>query len=158
MDGHPKIIEALNEVLTSELTAINQYFAHSEICENWGYERLHSTIREHSIGEMKHAEKLIARILFLSGMPNMSRYFEIKIGTNIKEMLENDYTLEKGAVERLNEWIQLAHTHKDFGSEELFEEILTDEEDHIDWIEAQLDQIGQMGIENYLAQQIDAIT
>jgi bacterioferritin len=154
MDGHPEIIEVLNEVLTSELTAINQYFAHSEICENWGYERLHGAIREHAIGEMKHAEELIARILYLNGMPNMARYFEIKIGTTVKEMLDNDYALEKEAVERLNELIQLAHTHKDFGSEELLEQILKDEEEHIDWLEAQLDQIEQVGIQNYLAQQI----
>ncbi len=156
MYGHPDIIEALNEVLTSELTAVNQYFAHSEMCENWGYERLHVAIREHSIGEMKHAEKLIRRILYLNGVPNMARYYEIKIGASVKEMLDNDAALEKEAVERLNELIQLAHTQKDFGTEELFEEILKDEEEHIDWIEMQLDQISQMGIQNYLAQQIIA--
>ena len=156
MDGHPDIIEALNEVLTSELTAINQFFAHSEMCENWGYERLHTAIREHSISEMRHAEKLIARVLYLNGLPNMARYYEIKIGASVKEMLENDYALEKEAVGRLNELIQLAHNLKDFGSEELFEEVLRDEEEHIDWIEAQLDQISQMAIENYLAQQIGA--
>ncbi len=156
MDGNPEMIEALNEILTSELTAINQYFAHSEICENWGYERLHTKIREHSIGEMKHAEKLIARVLYLNGIPNMSRYLEIKIGTSVMHMLENDYALEKEAVNRLNELIQRAHAHKDFGSEELLEEVLRDEEDHVDWLEAQLDQINQMGIENYLAQQIDS--
>ena len=154
MQGHPEIIEALNEVLTAELTAINQYFAHSEMCENWKYERLYKAIREESIHEMKHAEKLIARILYLNGIPNMARYFEIKIGTNVKQMMENDLALEKDAVERLNEFIALARTHKDGGSEVLFEEILKDEEDHIDWIEAQLDQIEQVGIENYLAQQI----
>ena len=154
MNGHPEIIEVLNEVLTAELTAINQYFAHSEICENWGYERLHQAIREHAIGEMKHAEELIARVLYLNAMPNMARYFEIKIGANVEEMMHNDLALETEAVERLNEFIQLAHTHKDFGSEELLERILKDEEEHIDWIEAQLDQISQVGIQNYLAQQI----
>ncbi len=156
MYGHPEIIESLNEVLTSELTAVNQYFAHSEMCENWGYERLHTAIREHSIGEMRHAEKLIARVLYLDGVPNMARYYEIKIGKTVKEMLENDCALEKEAIERLNELIQLSHTLKDFGTEELFEEILKDEEEHVDWIEMQLDQISQMGIENYLAQQIGA--
>jgi bacterioferritin len=154
MNGHPEIIEVLNEALTAELTAINQYFAHSEICENWGYERLHQAIREHSIGEMKHAEELIARVLYLNAMPNMARYFEIKIGANVEEMMTNDLALETEAVERLNEFIQLAHTHKDFGSEELLERVLKDEEEHIDWIEAQLDQINQVGIQNYLAQQI----
>ena len=154
MDGHPEIIDVLNEVLTSELTAINQYFAHSEICENWQYNHLHQTIREHAIGEMKHAEKLIARILYLNAMPNMKRYFEIRIGTTVEEMMENDLDLEKEAVERLNAFIELAITHKDAGSRELLEEILRDEEDHVDWIEAQLDQINQMGIQNYLAQQI----
>ena len=105
---------------------------------------------------MKHAEKLIARILYLNGMPNMMRYFEIRIGTTVEEMMDNDLDLEKEAVERLNEFIELAITHKDAGSRELLEEILKDEEDHIDWIEAQLDQINQMGIQNYLAQQVGA--
>lgn len=155
MKGHPEIIEVLNEVLTAELTAINQYFAHSEMCENWKYERLHTAIREESIEEMKHAEKLIARILYLDGIPNMTRYFEIKIGRNVKEMMENDLVVEKEAVERLNTFIELAIAHKDAGSRELLEEILSDEEDHIDWIEAQLDQIDQVGLENYLAQQIN---
>ena len=151
MKGQAEIIDGLNGALTIELTAINQYFCQAKMCADWGFHTLGKKHQEESIGEMKHAEKLIARILYLNGMPNMTRYFEIKIGTNVKEMLENDYALEKEAVGQLNEWIQLAHTHKDFGSEELFEEVLRDEEDHIDWIEAQLDQIDQMGIENYLS-------
>ena len=156
MKGHPEIINALNEVLCAELTAINQYFAHSEMCENWGYKRLYEAIRKESIDEMKHAEKVIARLLYLDGIPNMARYFEIRIGTNVKEMLENDLVLEEEAVERLNTCIQLSHTHKDFGTSELLESILSDEEDHIDWIEIQLDQVQQIGLSNYLAQQIHA--
>ncbi len=154
MRGHPEIINALNEVLCAELTAINQYFAHSEMCENWGYSRLYKAIRKESIDEMKHAETVIARLLYLGGIPNMARYFEIRVGTNVQEMLENDLALEEEAIERLNTCIQLAHTHKDFGSSELLESILSDEEEHIDWIEAQLDQVQQIGIGGYLAQQI----
>jgi bacterioferritin len=156
MQGHPEIINALNEVLCAELTAINQYFAHSEMCENWGYNRLYEAIRKESIDEMKHAEKVIARLLYLNGIPNMARYFEIRIGTNVQEMLENDLALEEEAVERLNMSIQLSHIHKDFGTSELLESILSDEEDHIDWIEIQLDQVQQIGLSNYLAQQIHA--
>ena len=154
MKGHPEIIEALNDVLTAELTAINQYFAHSEICEHWRYERLYQAIREEAIHEMKHAELVIGRVLYLDGMPNMSRYSEIKIGPNVKQMLENDQALEQDAIVRLNQHIELARVHQDFGTEELLEAILKDEEEHIDWIEAQLDQIAQVGIQNYLAQQI----
>jgi bacterioferritin len=154
MRGDKKIIEILNDVLTSELTAINQYFVHAEMCDNWGYDRLHDAIRKHSIGEMKHAEELIERILFLEGIPNMQRLGKINIGENVPEMFKVDHALEMDAVKRLNEGIESCRTADDNNSRHLLEEILEDEEDHIDWIEAQQALIDQVGAGNYLAQQI----
>ncbi len=154
MKGDRKIIEILNDVLTAELTAINQYFVHGEMCENWGYHRLQHEIRQHSIGEMKHAEEVIERILFLEGIPNMQRLGKINIGENVPEQLKVDLALEMDAVKRLNEGIEQCRELDDNNSRHLLEEILEDEEEHIDWIEAQLALIEQVGAQNYLAQQI----
>ena len=154
MKGDKKIIEILNDVLTAELTAVNQYFVHAEMCDNWGFDRLHQIIRKHSIGEMKHAEEVIERILFLEGIPNMQRLGKINIGENVHEQLRLDHGLELDAVRRLNEGIEACRQADDNNSRHLLEEILEDEEDHIDWIEAQLSLIEQVGIQNYLAQQI----
>ncbi len=154
MKGDPKIIEILNDVLTAELTAINQYFVHGEMCESWGYERLHHIIRKHSIGEMKHAEELIERVLFLEGVPNVQRLGKINIGENVQEIFKSDYALEMDALPRLNQGIETCRELGDNNSRLLLEEILADEEEHVDWIEAQITLIEQVGIQNYLAQQI----
>ena len=154
MKGDAKIIEVLNEVLTAELTAINQYFLHGEMCENWGYERLHKVIRKHSIGEMKHAEEVVERILFLEGLPNLQRLGKINVGENVEEILRADYALELEALPRLNSGIELCREIGDNNTRHLLEEILEDEEEHVDWIEAQLTLVEQVGIQNYLAQQI----
>ena len=154
MKGNDKVVKALNESLKAELTAINQYFLHSSMCQNWGYERLAKKNREESIGEMKHAEKLMDRILFLDGMPNMTDLYPIKIGSNVKQQLENDLALELRALPQLNEAIKTATEAGDNASRELFEEILVDEEEHVDYLEAQLGMIKEIGLELYLAQQI----
>lgn len=155
MKGNERIIEALNARLAEELTAVNQYFVHAEMCENWGYERLHSMIRKRSIDEMKHAEKLIARILFLEGIPIVSNLNKIHIGTDVPKFHANDHKAEADAIRGYNESIRLAVELGDNGSREILESILKDEEEHIDLIEAQLDQIKQMGAPQYLAEQID---
>lgn len=155
MKGNDKLIEHLNVRLAEELTAINQYFVHSEMCENWNYERLHSMIRKRSIDEMKHAEKLIARILFLEGTPIVSKLNKINIGAEVPKMHENDRRAEEDAIKGYNESIRLAVEVGDNGTRELLESILKEEEEHIDLLEAQLDQIGQMGVQNYLVEQID---
>jgi len=154
--GDPKVIAVLSEVLKAELTAINQYFLHAEMCENWGYQKLAKHTRGESIEEMQHAEKLIEHILYLDGTPNMSDYFKINIGPNVKAQLENDLNVEYDAVKRLNKGIRTCVDAEDNGSRELLEGILTDEEEHIDWLEAQLHAISEMGIENYLAQHLHA--
>ncbi len=154
MKGDAKVIAVLNEVLKAELTAINQYFLHAEMCENWGYEKLATHTRKESIEEMQHAEKLMERILYLDGTPNMSDYFKINIGPNVKAQLQNDLNVEYEAVKRLNRGIALCVQVGDNGSRDLLESILTDEEEHIDWLEAQLHAISEMGIENYLAQHL----
>ena len=154
MKGDSKIIAILNDVLTAELTAINQYFVHGEMCENWGYHRLHHVIRQHSIGEMKHAEQVIERILFLEGIPNMQRLGKINIGESVPEQMKVDLALEMDAVKRLNAGIETCSEADDNNSRHLLEEILEDEEEHIDWIEAQIALIEQVGAQNYLAQQI----
>jgi len=154
MKGDKKIIDILNDVLTAELTAINQYFVHGEMCENWGYERLQQVIRKHSIGEMKHAEEVIERILFLEGIPNMQRLGKINIGESVPEMLRLDLGLEMDAVARLNKQIVTCNELDDNNTRHLLEEILEDEEEHVDWIEAQLSLIEQVGAQNYLAAQI----
>jgi len=152
--GDAKVIAILNEVLKAELTAINQYFLHAEMCENWGYERMAKLVKKESIEEMVHAEKLMERILYLDGTPNMSDYFKINIGATLEAQLRNDLQLEYDAVKRLNDGIKLCVAQGDNGSRELAEQILSDEEHHIDWLEGQLHAISEMGIQNYLAQQL----
>lgn len=154
MKGDPKVIEVLNSVLTAELTAINQYFVHAEMCENWGYERLMKIIRKHSIGEMKHAEELIERVLFLEGIPNVQKLDKITIGENVQEIFKSDYALELHALPQLQQGIETCRSLGDNNSRHLLEEILQDEEEHVDWLEAQMSLIEQVGIQNYLAQQI----
>ena len=154
MKGNAKLIEALNEILTSELTSVNQYFIHAKMCENWGYQRLAALNRQESIEEMRHADILMQRILFLEGMPNMTELFPIKVGPDVKRQLENDLALELDAVPRLNAAIQTATAVGDNGSRELFKQILLDEEHHIDYLEGQLHIVEEIGLENYLAQQI----
>jgi bacterioferritin len=149
-----KVIEILNDVLTAELTAINQYFVHAEMAENWGYERLAKIVRKHSIGEMKHAEALIERILFLDGIPNVQKLNKINIGETISEQFKVDLALEMDAIERLNPGIESCREAGDNGTRLLLEEILESEEEHIDWIEAQISLISQVGEKNYLAAQI----
>ena len=138
MKGNPKVIEILSQVLKAELTAINQYFLHAEMCDNWGYKRMGKLVKKESIEEMMHAEILMERILYLDGTPNMSDYFKINIGQTLKEQLQNDLNLEYEAVKRLNAGIETCVDLKDNGSRELLEKILTDEEHHIDWLEGQL--------------------
>ena len=154
MKADPKIIEMLQEVLKAELTAINQYFLHAEMCENWGYEALAKHTRKESIEEMRHAEALMERILYLDGTPTMSELFKINVGQNVEQQMKNDAELEYTAVKRLNEFVRRANELHDAGTRELFEHILTDEEQHIDYLEAQLHAINEMGIQNYLAQQL----
>lgn len=156
MKGNKKIIDRLNALLADELTAINQYMVHSEMCANWGYERLHEAIEKRAITEMKHAEKLIERILFLEGMPIVSKLNEIKIGSDVKAQFESDLAAEYMAIKAYNEGIALAVEVGDNGTRALLESILSDEEDHVDWLEAQLDQINQIGIENYLTEQVQS--
>jgi bacterioferritin len=154
MKGNEKVIEAMNALLADELTAINQYIVHSEMCANWGYERLHQAIEKRAVEEMKHAEKLIERILFFEGRPIVNKLNEIRIGPDVEAHHKNDLAAEEGAVRAYNEAVRLAAGLNDNGSRELLESILKDEEQHIDWLEAQLDQISQMGIQNYLTEQI----
>jgi bacterioferritin len=154
MKGHDDVITLLNEVLTAELTAINQYFIHARMCENWGYERLWKKLREESIGEMRHADRLIARILYLEGVPNVQRLGKVNVGQTVPEQLRLDLDVERAAVTALNSGIERCRSLSDNGSRDLLEEILVSEEDHIDWIEAQLELITQTGEANYLAQQI----
>jgi bacterioferritin len=154
MKGNEKIIEHLNVRLAEELTAINQYMVHAEMCDNWKYKHLDETIQKRAIDEMKHAEKLIARILFLEGRPIVSNLNKITIGAEVPKMHEYDRGAEEGAIRGYNESIRLAVEVGDNCTRELLEGILKEEEDHIDWIEAQLDQIRQMGVQNYLVEQI----
>lgn len=155
MKGHDKVIEQLNLLLAEELTAINQYIVHAEMCDNWKYNRLHKNIEKRAIDEMKHAEKLIARILFLEGRPIVSELNKVHIGGAVQKMHENDRAAEESAIRQYNESIRIAVECSDNGTRELLEEILKDEESHIDDIEAQLDQISQMGVQNYLVEQLD---
>ena len=155
MKGDAKVIALLNEVLKAELTAINQYFLHAEMCENWGYYKLAKLAKKESIEEMQHAEILMERILYLDGTPNMSDYFKINIGQSVKAQFQNDLNLEYDAVKRLNGGVEVCVKAGDNGSRELITKILTDEEHHIDWLEAQLNAIKEIGIENYLAQQLE---
>jgi len=155
MRGDAEVVDALNEILTSELTAINQYFIHYKMLENWGYKRLAKKKREESIEEMKHADRVIERILYLGGVPNMQRLSPVRVGEEPIEMHKLDLTLELEAVARLNRAIALFLSKNDGGSRDLVEKILSEEEDAIDWLEAQLHQLADMGRENYLAQQLE---
>jgi bacterioferritin len=154
MKGDPQVIDALNRALTVELTAINQYFCQAKMCENWGYARLARKHYEESMGEMKHAEMLIERILFLEGTPEIARYDVIRVGTDVKEQFENDLALEMGGVRHYNATIELCTRLKDNGSRELIEPILTESEEHVDWLETQLHLIETVGIQNYLSEQM----
>jgi bacterioferritin len=154
MKGNEKIIEKLNFLLADELTAISQYMVQAEMCANWGYKELAEVIEKRAIDEMKHAEKHIARILFLEGMPVVSALNQIHIGGDVEAHHKNDWDAENGAIKAYNEGIKLAVEVGDNGTREMLESILKDEEDHIDWIEAQFDQIKQMGIQVYLSEQI----
>jgi bacterioferritin len=154
MRGNDKVHKYLSEALKAELTAINQYFLHGKMCDNWGYLRLGAQYRKESIEEMVHAEKLIDRILFLEGTPNMTDIGKINVGANVKAQFESDLALETHAVKHLNEAIQVATEVGDNASRALFEDILVDEEEHVDYLEGQLHAIDEMGIENYLAQQL----
>jgi len=154
MQGDAEIIELLNDVLTAELTAINQYFIHSKLCGNWGYQRLAEHGRDESIDEMKHADIVIERILYFDGVPNMQRLFPVRVGETVPEQLQLDLELEYAAVERLNNGIAACVGKGDNGTRELLSGILVSEEDHIDWIETQQESIRQIGVEHYLAQQL----
>ena len=152
MQGHPDVIEALNRALTIELTAINQYFVQSKMCKNWGFMKLAGKHWEESMGEMKHADKLIDRILFLDGVPNIARYDVIRVGTDVKEQFEYDLALETSGVKAYNELVNLCISLKDNGTHALALEILEDSEEHVDWLETQLNLIKTVGLENYLAE------
>jgi bacterioferritin len=154
MKGNAKIIATLNDLLADELTAINQYIVHSEMCANWGYEQLHKAMEKRAVDEMKHAEKLIGRILFLEGRPVVSKLNKITIGAEVPAQHANDHTAEEGAIQAYNAAIKQASELGDNGTRELLESILKDEEAHIDWLEAQLDQIKQMGLPSYLVEQL----
>ena len=156
MHGDPEIIEKLNEVLTAELTAINQYFLHGKMQSNWGYRKLGEHSREESIDEMKHADAITDRILYFDGIPNYQRLSPLRIGETVLEQFQADLALEYEAVKRLNEGVELAVAKHDNGTRHLFEEILVHEEEHIDWIETQLETIRQIGVEHYLAQHLDS--
>lgn len=152
--ANKKVLTVLNDVLSAELTAINQYFLHARMCRNWGYLRLNQIIYKESIDEMKHADDLIERILYLGGVPNVQRLYKINIGETVKEILESDLALEYEALPRLQEGVVTCREEKDDGSRVLLEQILIAEEEHVDWLEAQLELIEQMGEANYLAQQV----
>lgn len=154
MQGDPEIIEALNDVLTAELTAINQYFIHHKMCENWGYKVLSSKKYEESIEEMKHADKVIARILYFDGVPNMQRMNPVRVGETAIEQHELDLALELEAVKRLNDGIALCREKGDNGTRELLDQILTEEEESVDWHEGQLHLVKEVGKERYLAEMI----
>jgi bacterioferritin len=152
MKGNPKVIKELNDALREELTAINQYFLHAEMCENWGYKKLSGYIKKQSIDEMKHAEVLIERVLFLDGTPSMEP-LKLTVGTTVRNMIENDLSLELSAVKQYNAAVQIATQEKDNGSRDLLVQLLKDEEEHVDWLEAQLHQIKEVGYERYLSMQ-----
>jgi bacterioferritin len=152
MKGNQKVLEQLNRALREELTAVNQYFLHAEMCENWGYDKLSKYIRKQSIGEMKHAEALMERILFLDGTPSMEP-LALTIGGNVRDMIQSDLKLEIGAVAMYNEAVRIAQENEDNGSRDLFVMLLKDEEDHVDWLEAQVHQMKEMGYERYLSTQ-----
>jgi bacterioferritin len=157
MKGNPKVIAALQEALKEELTAINQYFLHAEMCENWHYSKLGEFIKKQSIDEMEHAEELIERILFLDATPSMTEPMRLTIGKDVKAQLQSDLQLELSAVKLYNEAVKTSQEQGDNASRELFERLLRDEEKHVDWLEAQVHQIEEIGYERYLSQQIGGI-
>jgi bacterioferritin len=154
MKGNPQILDGLNRALTIELTAINQYFCQAKMCKNWGFLKLGAKHYEESIGEMKHADKIIERILFLDGVPEIARYDVIRVGADVKEQFENDLKLEMGGVVAYNELVNLAIQLKDNGTHALALEILEESEEHVDWLETQLNLIATIGLERYLAEQM----
>ena len=154
MKGHVEVIKILNDVLTGELTAINQYFLHARMCKNWGYEKLAAKMREESIEEMQHASELTDRLLYLEGVPNFQKLDKVNIGETVKEQLESDMGLEHIAIARLKKGIEICAKAEDYTSRILLEKILADEENHVDWLEAQLLLIDQMSYQNYLSQQM----
>ncbi len=154
MKGNADVIDALQKALSEELQAISQYFLHGEMQSNWGYKRLYAEIKKQAIGEMKHAEELIERIIFLEGLPNLNEFPKLKIGKNVEQQLQNDLNLEKTAVEEYNKYIAIARKEGDNASADLFEALLKDEEEHVDFLEAQLGMIKEVGLQNYLAQQM----
>jgi bacterioferritin len=154
MKGHAEIITLLNELLTNELSAINQYFIHAKMCENWGYLKLAQKVRAESIDEMKHADLVISRILYLQGIPNLQRLNKLKVGETVKEQFECDVALEYSAIAQLNGWVAKARDLGDHGTEDLLQKILVSEEAHTDWLETQLELIKQLGETAYLAQQL----
>jgi len=152
--GNPQVIDTLNGALTIELTAINQYFCQAKMCQNWGYLKLYHKHYEESLGEMKHAEKIIERIIFLEGVPEIARYDVIRVGGNVKEQFENDLKLEMGGVKHYNQAIALCNQLSDHGTRDLLEPILRESEEHVDWLETQLGLIEEIGRENYLTEQM----
>jgi len=152
MKGDSKVIEALNDVLMAELTAINIYYIHYKMEENWGYGKLAQHAREESLGEMKHAGQIIERILYLEGQPNMAKYDTVLVGETVKEHLDNQYTIETRHVERLQKHIRLCMDKSDFGTKEMLDGILKDTEESVDWLETQFQRIQDVGMENYLAE------
>lgn len=155
MKGHEKIIATLNDLLADELTAINQYMVHSEMCEDWGYGRLHKLVEKRAIDEMKHAEKLIGRILFLEGIPVVNELKKIHIGPDVEKQYKNDWDAEIGAIKAYNNAIKQASELGDNGTRDFLQSILNDEEEHLDWLETQMEQINQIGIQNYLVEQME---
>ncbi len=154
MKGKPEVLEVLQKALSEELQAISQYFLHGEMQNNWGYKRLYAEIKKQAIGEMKHAEALIERIIFLEGLPNLNEFSKLKVGKNVEQQLQNDLNLEKSAVAEYNDYIAIARKAGDNASADLLEVLLKDEEDHVDFLEAQLALIQEIGLQNYLAQQM----
>lgn len=154
MKGNDEVIRLLNELLTNELSAINQYFIHSKMCANWGLDRLAGKIRAESIDEMRHADEVISRILYLEGVPNLQRLHKLQVGETVREQLQSDLDLEHRAIKFLNDGIDAARKVGDNGSEDLMKKILVAEEEHTDWLETQLELIKQVGEQNYLAQQM----
>ncbi len=155
MKGKPEVLAALSEMLKEELGALNQYMLHAEMCDNWGYKRLGSNTKKQAIGEMKHAEKLMERILFLEGMPKMEEMAKLNIGKDVKQQLENDLALERSAVRDYNQAIETCRKAGDNASADFLKEILKDEEGHVDFLEQQLALIEQLGLQNYLSQQLE---
>ncbi len=154
MKGKADVIEVLQKALSEELQAISQYFLHGEMQSNWGYKRLYAEIKKQAIGEMKHAEALIERIIFLGGVPSLEEFPKIKVGKNVEQQLENDLDLEKSAVEEYNKYIAIARKEGDNTSADLLEALLKDEEEHVDFLETQLNMIKELGLQNYLSQQM----